>query len=66
MPSVRVGDRQVGTSEPLIDCLSLTAKQHGHSLRAVMGNRHTPHRAHVAEADLAILHELPNVRQGQV
>jgi hypothetical protein len=31
-----------------------------------MGNRHTPHRAHVAEGDLAILHELPNVRQGQV
>jgi hypothetical protein len=64
--SKRFGDRQVEASEQLSHSLSFTAKQHGHSLTAVMGNRHAPDRAHVAEGDLAMFHELPDVRQALV
>jgi hypothetical protein len=64
--SKRFGDRQVESSEQLSHRLSFTAKQHGHSLTTVMGHRHAPDWAHVAEGDLAMLHELPDVRQALV
>jgi len=62
----RFGDRQVEASEQLSHSLSFTAKQHAHSLAAIMGNRHAPDRAHVAQGDLATLHELPDVWQALV
>jgi hypothetical protein len=67
VPSVNaLGDRQVEASEQLSHSLSFTAKQHAHSLAAVMGNRHAPDRAHIAQGDLATLHELPDVWQALV
>ncbi|HXW90743.1 MAG TPA: hypothetical protein VEK33_09365 [Terriglobales bacterium] len=45
---------------------SLPAKQHRHRLTAVMGNRYAPHPAYIGKGDLAILHELPDVRQSLV
>jgi len=62
----RFGDRQVEASEQLSHSFSFTEKQHGYSLTTVMGNRHAPDRAHVAEGDLAMLQELPDVGQALV
>ena len=55
------GDGHVEASEQLSYRFSLTSKQHGHSLTAVVGNRHAPDRAHVAEGDLAMLREFLEV-----
>jgi hypothetical protein len=61
--SERFGDREVEASEQLSHRFSVTSKQHGHSLTTIVGNRHAPNRAHVAEGDLATLHEFLEVRQ---
>jgi hypothetical protein len=60
------GDSQVKASEQLSYGFSLPTKQHRHSLTAVMGNRYTPDAAYIGKGDLAILHELPDVRQSLV
>jgi hypothetical protein len=60
------GDGHVEASEQLSYRFSLTSKQHGHSLTAVMGNRHAPDWAHVAQGDLAMLYELSDVWQALV
>jgi len=60
------GDRIVEASEQLSHRFSLTSKQHGHSLTTVVGDRHAPDRAHIAESDLAMLNEFVEVRQALV
>jgi hypothetical protein len=60
------GDRPVEASEQLSHRFSLTSKQHGDSLTTVVGDRHEPNRTHIAEGDLAMLHEFVEVRQALV
>src|SRR5262249_41006805 len=59
-------DRHIEACEQLSHRLFLGAKQHGHSLPAIMSNRHTTDRPHIADRDVAIFHELFDGRKGVV